>query len=142
MEGEYICQYPSNEEMVCGNLADRPEGCHIHWKRCQQALCKQDGCIRWTASKYGYCNWHINKCHSNAYYHRKKLNKMFQSGQTLEAMGEALDKIKSLDFWKAVQMSDHIDHSDHRKNQTMDASVDVRSRVFDAFRSLEGFTDG
>ncbi|PKY45681.1 hypothetical protein RhiirA4_460323 [Rhizophagus irregularis] len=39
-------------------------------------------------------------------------------------------------------MGDHIDHSDHRKNQTMDASVDVRSRVFDAFRSLEGFTDG
>ncbi|CAG8749523.1 13766_t:CDS:2 [Rhizophagus irregularis] len=114
-------------------------GCHIHWKRRQRHPCKQDGCVRPIASKYGYCNWHVNKCHSNAYYHQKKLNKMFQSGQTPEAMREALDKIKSLDSWKAVQMGDH---SDHRKNQTMDASVDVGSRVFDAFRSLKGFTDG
>src|ERR1051325_2550380 len=100
MGGEYICQYPSNEGMVCENPADRPEGCHIHWKRRQRHPCKQDGCKRRTASKYGYCNWHVNKCHSNAYYHRKKLNKMFQSGQTPEAMGEALYKFSQSTFGK------------------------------------------
>jgi hypothetical protein len=97
MGSKYICQYLSDEGIVCGGGSTRPEGCHIHWKRRQRALCKQDGCIRPTASKYGFCNWHVNKCHSNAYYYRKKLNKMSQSGQTPEAMGEALDKIKRFD---------------------------------------------
>src|SRR3954453_22198740 len=45
-KGEYICQYRSNKGMVCGNASERPEGCYIHWKRRQQALCKQDGCVR------------------------------------------------------------------------------------------------
>ena len=33
-------------------------------------------------------------CHSNAHYHRKKLDKMFQNGQTPEALGQALNKMK------------------------------------------------
>ena len=92
-KGEYICQYRSNEGMVCGNPAQRPEGCHIHWKRLQRPLCKQDGCVRPTASKYGYCNLHVNKSHSKAYYHRKKMDKMFRDGQTPEALEQALDKL-------------------------------------------------
>ena len=94
MGGKYICQYPSDEGIVCGNGSTRPEGCSIHWKRCQQALYKQDGCVKPTASKYGFCNLHVNKCHSKANYHRKKLDKMLQNGQTPEAMSQALDKIK------------------------------------------------
>ncbi len=79
-EGEYICQYRSNEGIVCGNRSDRPEGCYLYWKRCQRALCKQDKCRRLIASKYGFCNWHVQKCHSKAYYQRKKLDKMLQNG--------------------------------------------------------------
>ena len=52
------------------------------------------GCVRPTASKYGFCNLHVNKCHSKANYHRKKLDKMFQDWQTPEALGEALDRMK------------------------------------------------
>src|SRR4051812_25202144 len=59
-KGEYICQYRSNEGMVCGNPAVRPEGCYIHWKRRQRPQCKQDGCIRRTASKHEFCNLHVN----------------------------------------------------------------------------------
>src|SRR3954453_13058622 len=99
-KGEYICQYLSNEGMVCGNPAERPEGCHIHWKRRRRAPCKRDGCVRPTASKYGYCNLHVNKSHSKAYYQRKKLDKIFQNGQTPEALKEALDKIKISDTVK------------------------------------------
>ncbi|CAG8721105.1 19036_t:CDS:1, partial [Rhizophagus irregularis] len=58
MGAEYICQYLSDEGIVCGGGSMRPEGCSIHWKRRQRSLCKQDGYIRPTASKYGYCNWH------------------------------------------------------------------------------------
>ncbi|RGB27173.1 hypothetical protein C1646_769451 [Rhizophagus diaphanus] len=93
MEAEYICQYLSDEGIVCGGGSTRPEGCSIHWKRCQRSLCKQDGCIRPTASKYGYYNWHVSKCHSKANYHRKKMNKMFRDGQIPEALEQALDKI-------------------------------------------------
>src|SRR5215211_5300654 len=92
-EGGYICQYRSDEGIVCGEGSTRPEGCHIHWKRCRRALCKQDGCVRPTASKYGYCNLHVNKSHSKAYYYRKKLEKMLQNGQIPEALKEALDKM-------------------------------------------------
>jgi hypothetical protein len=92
-EGGYICQYRSDEGIVCGNGSTRPEGCSIHWKKRQRALCKQDGCIRPTASKYGYCNWHVSKCHSKANYHRKKMDKMFRDGQTPEALEQALDKM-------------------------------------------------
>jgi hypothetical protein len=95
--GKYICQHHSDEGIVCGNGSTRPEGCSIHWKRHQRHPCKHDGCIRWTASKYGFCNMHVNKCHSKAYYQRKKLNKMLQNGQTLEALEQALDKIKMSD---------------------------------------------
>ncbi|CAG8744510.1 uncharacterized protein OCT59_002579 [Rhizophagus irregularis] len=94
MGGKYICQYPSNEGIVCGNGNTRPEGCSIHWKRHQRPLCKQDGCVRPIASKYGYCNLHVNKSYSKANYHRKKLAKMLQNGQTPEALGQALDKMK------------------------------------------------
>ena len=93
-KGEYVCQYRSDEGIVCGNGSTRPEGCSIHWKRRQRASCKQDGCVRLTASKYEFCNLHVNKCHSKANYHRKKLDKMFQNGQTLEALGQTLDKMK------------------------------------------------
>ena len=93
MGSKYICRYLSDEGIVCGGGSTRPEGCHIHWKRRQRALCKQDGCIRPTASKYGFCNWHVNKCHSKANYHRKKMDKMFQDGQTPEALEQALDKL-------------------------------------------------
>ncbi|PKK78504.1 hypothetical protein RhiirC2_705753 [Rhizophagus irregularis] len=61
---------------------------------------KRDGCVRPTASKYGYCNLHVNKSHSKAYYQRKKLDKIFQNGQTPEALKEALDKIKISDTVK------------------------------------------
>ena len=96
-EGGYICQYRSDEGIVCGNGSTRPEGCSIHWKRRQRPQCKQDGCIRRTASKHGFCNLHVNKYHSKEYYHRKKLDKMFQNGQTPEALEQALDKIKISD---------------------------------------------
>src|SRR5687768_17333164 len=99
-KGEYICQYRSNEGEVCGNGSDRPEGCYIHWKRRQQPLCKQDGCVKPTASKYGYCNLHVNKSHSKVYYHRKKLEKMLQNEQIPEALEEALSKIKISDTVK------------------------------------------
>ena len=99
-EGKYICQYPSDEGIVCGNGSTRPEGCSIHRKKRQRPLCKQDGCVRPTASKYGYCNLHVNKSHSKAYYNRKKLNKMLQNGQTVEALEQALDKIKISDTVK------------------------------------------
>ena len=36
---------------------------------------------------------HVNKCHSKAYYQQKKLDKMFQDGQTPEALGQALDDL-------------------------------------------------
>ena len=94
MGAEYICQYPSDEGIVCGGASTRPEGCSIHWKRRQRPLCKQDGCVRPTASKYEFCNLHVNKCHSKANYHRKKLAKMLQNGQTPEALGQALDRMK------------------------------------------------
>ncbi|GBB85386.1 hypothetical protein RclHR1_11930012 [Rhizophagus clarus] len=93
MRSKYICQYLSDEGIVCEGGSTRPEGCHIHWKRCQRALCKQDGCIRLTASKYGYCNLHVNKSHLKAYYHQKKMDKMFRDGQTPEALEQALDKL-------------------------------------------------
>ena len=98
MGGKYICQYHSDEGKVCGNGSTRPEGCSIHWKRRPRHLCKQDGCIRPTASKYGFCNWHVNKCQSKAHYHRKKMDKMFRDGQTPEAMEQTLDKIKLSDI--------------------------------------------
>ncbi|CAG8737136.1 14501_t:CDS:1, partial [Gigaspora rosea] len=84
MGGEYICQYRSNEGGVCGQACRRQEGCRIHWKRRQRIPCKQ--CGRSTASTYGLCNMHVNKCHSNAYYHQKKLDNMLQDRQTPEAM--------------------------------------------------------
>src|SRR5256885_16841821 len=99
-KGEYVCQYLFDEEIVCGNGSTQPKGCHIHWKRRQQASCKQDGCVRLTASKYEFCNLHVNKSHSKAYYHRKKLEKKLQNEQTLEALKEALDKIKISDTVK------------------------------------------
>jgi hypothetical protein len=102
MCGRHICQYRSNEEKVCGQGCRQPEGCSIHWKRRQRTPCKRDGCVRPTASKYGFCNWHVNKCHSKAQYHRKKLDKMLQDGQTSEAMRQALDKIKipdTIEYW-------------------------------------------
>ena len=37
---------------------------------------------------------HVNKYHSNAYYYRKKLDKMLQDRQTLEAMRWAFDRMK------------------------------------------------
>jgi hypothetical protein len=46
---------------------------------------------------YGFCNWHVNKCHSKARYHRKKLDKMLQDEQAPEALGEALDEMRMLD---------------------------------------------
>jgi hypothetical protein len=91
---EYVCQYRSSEGKVCGRACKHPDGCSIHRKRRYRPPCKQDGCERPTASKHGFCNWHVNKYHSNEYYHRKKLDKMYQNGQTSEAMREALDKIK------------------------------------------------
>ena len=94
MGGKYVCQHPDDEGKICGGGSTRPEGCHIHWKRRQRPLCKQDGCVRPTASKYGYCNLHVNKSHSKAYYHQKKLEKMLQNGQIPEALEEALDKMK------------------------------------------------
>ena len=93
MGAEYICQYPSDEGIVCERANTRPEGCSIHWKRRPRHPCKQDGCIRPTASKYGFCNWHVNKCQSKERYHRKKLDKMRKDGQTPEALEEALDKM-------------------------------------------------
>jgi len=93
MGAKYICQYLSDEGIVCGGGSTRPEGCSIHWKRRQRSLCKQDGCIRPTASKYGYCNWHVSKCYSKANYHRKKMDKIFRDGQTPEALEQALDKM-------------------------------------------------
>src|SRR3989440_8578438 len=96
-EGGYICQYLSDEGIVCGNGSTRPEGCSIHWKRRQRALCKQDGCVKPTASKYGFCNLHVQKCHSKAYYQQKKLDKMLQNGQTPDALKRDLDKIKMSD---------------------------------------------
>ncbi|CAG8811049.1 15993_t:CDS:1, partial [Gigaspora rosea] len=89
--------YYSDEGKVCKQGSRREEGCYIHWKRRQRSLSKQDGCRRPTASKYGFCNLHVNKCHSNAYYYQKKLDKMFQNGQTPEALKQALDKIKISD---------------------------------------------
>ena len=68
MSGKYICQYSSDEEIVCENESTRPEGCSINWKRRQQALCKQDGCVRPMTSKYEFCNLHVNKCHLKANY--------------------------------------------------------------------------
>src|SRR5437762_2455969 len=99
-KGEYICQHRSDEGKVCGRGSMRLQGCYIHWRRRQRHPCKHDGCIRWTASKYGFCNWHVNKSHSKAYYNRKKLNKMLQNGQTVEALEQALDKIKISDTVK------------------------------------------
>jgi hypothetical protein len=97
MGGKYVCQHPDDEGKICGGGSTRPEGCHIHWKRRQRFLCKQDGCRRPTASKYGFCNLHVNKCHSKARYHQKKLDKMLQDGQTPEALGEVLNGMKMLD---------------------------------------------
>ena len=94
MGGKYICQYSSNEGIVCENESTQPEGCNIHWKRRQQALCKQDGCVRPMTSKYEFCNLHVNKCHLKANYNRKKLDKMFQDWQTPEGLGEFLDRMK------------------------------------------------
>ncbi|GES93780.1 hypothetical protein GLOIN_2v1786063 [Rhizophagus clarus] len=73
MGGKYICHYLSDEEIECGG---------------------GNGCIRPTASKYGYCNLHVNKCQSKEKYHRKKLDKMSQNWETLEMLGEALDRMK------------------------------------------------
>jgi hypothetical protein len=97
MGGKYICQYPSDKEIVCGRGSRRLEGCSIHWRRRQRYPCKQDRCIRPTASKYGFCNLYVNKCQSKAHYHWKKLDKMLQDKQTQEALGEALNEIKMLD---------------------------------------------
>ena len=77
MGGKYICHYPNDKGIVCENESTQLEGCSIHWKRRQQALCKQDGYVRLTASKYEFCNLHVNKCHLKANYHQKKLDKMF-----------------------------------------------------------------
>ena len=97
MGGKYVCQHPDDEGKICGGGSIRSEGCHIHWKRRQRHLCKQDGCVRRTASKYGFCSLHVNKSYSKERYHRIKLDKMFQDRKTPEAMGEALDKMKMLD---------------------------------------------
>ena len=78
MGGKYICQYPSDEGEICGGGSTRPEGCSIHWKRRQRPQCKQDGCVRQTASKHEFCNLHVNKYHSKEYYHQKMLDKMLQ----------------------------------------------------------------
>src|SRR5215469_14976930 len=105
MGAEYICHYLSDEGIVCGGGSTRPEGCSIHWKRRRRAQCKQDGCIRPTASKYGFCNLHVNKCHSKANYERKKMDKICLNGQTPEAMRQALDKITlrkisdTIEYW-------------------------------------------
>ena len=94
MGGKYICRYPDDEGIICGGGSTRPEGCHIHWKRRQRPQCKQDGCKRRTKSKHGFCSLHVNKSYSKERYHRKKLDKMFQNGQTSEALREALDRMK------------------------------------------------
>ena len=39
-EGEYICQYHSDEGIVCESGSTQLERCNIHWKRCQWTLCK------------------------------------------------------------------------------------------------------
>jgi hypothetical protein len=80
MGGKYICQYPSNEGEVCGQGSNQPEGCYIHRKRRYRPPCKQSGCALLTASGYRFCKLHVNKCYSNEYYHRKKLEKMRQNG--------------------------------------------------------------
>ncbi len=46
------------------------------------------------ASKYGFCNLHVNKCYLKANYYQKKLDKMFQDWQTSETLGEALNRMK------------------------------------------------
>ena len=94
MGGKYICQYPDDEGEICGGESTRPEGCHIHWKRRQRYPCKQEGCVRPTASKYGFCSLHINKSYSEKRYHRKRLDKMFRNRQTPEALEQALDRMK------------------------------------------------
>ena len=48
------------------------------------------------ASKYEFCNLHVNKCHLKAHYHQKKLAKMLQNEQTPEALKQTLNKIKKL----------------------------------------------
>ena len=94
MVSEYICQYLSDEGEICGGGSTRPEGCHIYWKRRQRALCKRNGCVRPTASKYGFCSLHVNKSYLKERYHQKKLDKMFQNGQTPEALEQALNRMK------------------------------------------------
>ena len=94
MGSKYICQYRSNEGEVCGRGSRQEEGCYIHWKRRQRPLCKLIGCELPTASKHELCKFHVNKCYSKEYYHRKKLDKMFQDWQTLETLKEALDRMK------------------------------------------------
>ena len=91
MRGEFICQHLSNDEDVCGRNSDREEGCKIHWKRRQRALCKQDGCRRPTASKHGFCSLHVDKYHSKEYYHRKK-----QSALKKSALGDLGGPVKFL----------------------------------------------
>ncbi|PKY58169.1 hypothetical protein RhiirA4_479857 [Rhizophagus irregularis] len=56
------------------------------------------------AFKYGFCNLHVNKCHSKANYHQKKLDKIFQDWQTSEALGEALDRMKMLNAINYVSL--------------------------------------
>ena len=102
MGGKYICQYRSNEGEVCGQGSRYPEGCYIHRKRRQRPPCKLIGCELPTASKHGLCKFHVNPSYSKEYYHRKKLNKMLQNGQTPGALEQALDKIKltdTIDSW-------------------------------------------
>ena len=68
MGGKYICQYHFNKGEVCERESKKPEGCYIHWKRRQQSLYKQDRCERPIASKYGFYNIYVNKCHLKVYY--------------------------------------------------------------------------
>ena len=97
MGGEYICQYRSNEGEVCEQRSRQEEGCYIHRKRRQRPLCKLIGCELPTASKHGLCKFHVNKCYLKEYYYWKKLNKIIQNKQILEALEQTLDRVKMPD---------------------------------------------
>jgi hypothetical protein len=94
MTAKYICQNRFDKGEVCGRGSREPEGCCFHREKRLGPLCKRPGCTKRTKSEYGFCNLHVNKCHSKAYYDRKKLDKILQNGQTSEAMREALDKMR------------------------------------------------
>ena len=77
MRAEFICQYLSNEGIICERACNWQEGCKIHWKRCQRIPCKQ--CGKLTISLHRMCNLHVDKYHSKTYYQKKKLNALKKS---------------------------------------------------------------